>query len=119
MKASLLILFLMPFFTCQSHANQCIEGWAESTLNQRRFCIELTHIENVKAHEAALICEEKGAKVCSTGQWVAACNIGIISTGNWEWSVSLEQYTSIVGNNDCTDVAFGELLPIANLRCCK
>jgi len=106
-------------FCISTFAIACPEGWSEATLNKQSYCIEITKVENIKSHEASLICEAKEAKVCTSEQWMSACRAGLISTGSWEWSISIGQYISIVGNNDCNDLAFGELSPVANLRCCK
>jgi hypothetical protein len=115
------ILFFATIIMTTTKSYSCPIGWASVPKldSAQEFCIETQKTMQVKAHEAHLICEEKDAKVCSTEQWTNACQSGVISSQGWEWSVSLDQYTSIIGNNDCTDLGFGELAPVANLRCCK
>lgn len=120
MKLNLFFVVLINILL-SSTSYSCPTGWeiVKSTNSSSEFCIESETIQGIKAHEAHILCEEKEAKVCSTEQWVQACTSGTIRSQGWEWSVSLGQYTSIVGNNDCGDIGFGELSPVANLRCCK
>ncbi|NOT78637.1 MAG: hypothetical protein HOP07_06490 [Bacteriovoracaceae bacterium] len=97
----------------------CEVGWQEIEHDSGSFCIEESKQINIKSHEIYDICESKGARVCSTDQWVKACQGNQLHTDGWEWSISLGQYPSITGNRDCSDLGFGELSPVANLRCCK
>jgi len=115
------ISFLILILSFQSGASICPDGWVniEQADGRQQFCIELQKQNQVKTYEASLICEAKNAKVCTSDQWVAACQRGRISSQGWEWAISLNQYLSIVGNTDCMDLAFGELAPAASLRCCK
>lgn len=120
--STLIFVFLMgcslPAKRTPADTAKCGPEYVQSELNGKAFCIGIQRLENVKAHEASDKCTDKKASLCSLEQWQAACKAGHISIGGWEWVRSLNQYTSIAGNNSCDDIGFGEMAHHAQLRCC-
>lgn len=95
---------------------ECRPGWQALGAS---LCIESSAKENVAGPLAAEVCEEKKARVCTTEEWGEACRKGLFSNQGWEWTLSMNRYTSLTGRTGCEDLAYGELSPTAALRCCE
>lgn len=117
----LMVLAIVATLTSGSaSALECEAGWKLMKSGSGSFCIQVEGTQvDVKTYKAAEMCESLNAKICSLEQWQTACNAGALPYQGWEWVITLDQYQSIAGRNGCQDIAFGELIHAAHLRCCR
>lgn len=92
------------------------------------FCIEQVQRDTVDFPEAAVICGDLNARLCTWGEWYVACTqattLGITDmVGDWEWSNNAangDGLVRVVGQYSCSAAATSQgwdLLP-RNFRCC-
>ncbi len=95
-----------------------------------QYCIETTERDSLTFDLAAVACGEAGMRLCTWGQWYAACTqagtLGLQNmTGNWEWTNSAangDLSVRTVGSISCTHGGVGQgvgtdAVP-RNYRCC-
>jgi hypothetical protein len=94
------------------------------------YCIETQERDTLTFDIAAVICGQQGMRMCTWGQWYAACTqattLGLQNmTGEWEWTNSAansDESVRIVGSNSCTHAGiasgWGDDAPARNYRCC-
>ena len=94
------------------------------------YCIETQERDTLSFDLAAVVCGQQGMRMCTWGQWYAACTqatmLGLQNmTGQWEWTNSAansDQSVRIVGSNSCTHagiaLGWGEDILPRNYRCC-
>ena len=114
LAAAALFLLSTPVFACGP-------GYAAVDGPLGKFCVQTEARAHVRSFEAAPICEELSARLCTDTELKAACESGLARGAGlgWEWSFSLDQYVSASLNGSCDTLAFGELTHHAALRCCK
>ena len=95
-----------------------------------QYCIELQERDTLMFDLAAVACGSDGMRLCSWGQWYAACtqaaSLGLQAmTGEWEWTNSAangDGSVRAVGANSCTHagigLGWGEGAIARNFRCC-
>lgn len=94
------------------------------------YCIEPQERDTLSFDLAAVVCGQQGLRLCTWGQWYAACtnatSLGLQNmTGNWEWTNSAanaDLSARIVGANSCTHAGigsgWGDGIAPHNFRCC-
>lgn len=94
------------------------------------YCIETQERDTLTYDVAAVACGQAGMRLCTWGQWYAACTqattLGLQNmTGQWEWTNSAanaDESVRIVGYNSCTHAgiasAWGSDALPRNYRCC-
>lgn len=99
----------------------CSEGFISLIGPTGAFCVQATAKASVRSFEAAGLCEEQGARLCTDSELRVACESGRAEGAGlgWEWSFSLDHYVAASLNGSCDALAFGELTHHAGLRCCK
>lgn len=116
-----LLAIILSAGLCSLALADCPAGYAPITSADGRACVEIQARPHVRSFEAAPLCEESGARVCSATEIEAACASGQTKESGlaWEWSLSLGQYLSASANGSCEALAYGELTERAALRCCR
>ena len=94
------------------------------------YCIEAQDRDTTSFDLAAVICGEQGMRMCSWGQWYAACThaseLGLENmSGDWEWTNSAanaDLSVRIVGASSCSQagiaLGWGEDAVARHYRCC-
>ena len=94
------------------------------------YCIESQDRDTTSFDLAAVICGEQGMRMCSWGQWYAACahaaTLGLQNmSGDWEWTNSAanaDLSVRIVGASSCSQAGiapgWGEDAIARHYRCC-
>ncbi len=92
------------------------------------YCIETAERDTMEFDDAAVICGQQGMRLCTWGQWYAACvnatTLGLQAmTGEWEWTNSAansDGQARVVGSSSCTHAGAsqGWSLVSRNFRCC-
>lgn len=92
------------------------------------YCIETNERDTLEFDDAAVVCAQQGMRLCTWGQWYAACteatSLGLQNmTGNWEWTNSAansDTQVRVVGSNSCTHAgsSLGWGLVSNHFRCC-
>jgi hypothetical protein len=94
------------------------------------YCIETQERDTLMFDVAAVTCAQQGMRLCTWGQWYAACTqatlLGLQNmTGEWEWtnsSANSDESARIVGYSSCTHAgiasAWGDSALPRNYRCC-
>jgi hypothetical protein len=80
------------------------------TAVSEHFCIEPNERGLSSFYSAAVACVQDGLRLCTWGEYIAACNrriaLGLVGmVGNWEWtnnSANEDLSVRIVGNTSCT-----------------
>jgi hypothetical protein len=99
----------------------CPDGFV--ALNNK-VCIEVFNRDTEYTwFDANSACIDADYRLCTTGEWAAACENGIITiTSKGEWlddNVYFGNFMTIIGYGDCRNMAFGQPdLPEATFRCC-
>lgn len=103
----------------------CPSGFVEVT---EQFCMEPDERDTLDFREAAQACGALGARLCTWGEFYAACvraaQLGLNDMiGNWEWtnnSANADMGVRVVGFSSCTIAATAGALdpPARNFRCC-
>lgn len=91
-----------------------------------RFCIDVDEGAVTAMPEAVAICTAKGGRLCSWGEYVAACNTRPELTGmfnNWEWADDTANHTHTfgqVGRQTCMSQRSANASPNNHgaVRCC-
>lgn len=95
-----------------------------------QYCIETAERDSLTYEIAAVACADAGMRMCTWGQWYAACTqagtLGLENmTGNWEWTNSAangDLSVRTVGVNSCTisgiAQGFGTDAFPRTFRCC-
>ncbi|RYZ97181.1 MAG: hypothetical protein EOP11_22390 [Proteobacteria bacterium] len=114
-----LIPAILSLFTVAASA--CPIGSIELASAEGKFCVEVEARPAIRNYKAAPICESIGGRLCSAEELRVACESRELNGAGlaWEWSVSMDKYTSASLNGSCDALAFGELTDHAALRCCK
>ena len=91
------------------------------------YCIEQVERDSLTFYQASLLCTGMNARLCSWGEWYAACvdaaSLGLTGmTGNWEWTndaANADYYVRVVGTFSCphSGIAYG-YSEERNYRCC-
>ncbi|MBV6403726.1 MAG: hypothetical protein IT228_03790 [Flavobacteriales bacterium] len=103
----------------------CPPGFVAVT---EQFCIEPDQRDTLDFRDAAMVCGALGARLCTWGEFYAACTraaqLGLNNmTGDWEWtnnSANADMGVRVVGYSSCTIAATSGALdpPARNFRCC-
>lgn len=102
--------------------------WLSRTIDGHNFCIQqnaMFRTYHAGWYTAQDICHDLGARLCARGEYVEACNAGVINHLNtWEWVGALRPYGSstwtakVVGSGGCTANSDGGLNGMYQFRCC-
>ena len=102
----------------------CPSGFAE--VNEL-YCIEQAQHDTLTWLDAAIVCGNMDARLCSWGEWYAACTqataLGLQNmTGDWEWTnnaAASDHSVRVVGNFSCPHAGVTNGFDFArNFRCC-
>lgn len=108
-----------------SRTRPCPSGFVEVS---DQFCIEPDQRDTLDFREAAHVCGALGARLCTWGEFYAACaraaQLGLNDMiGDWEWtntSANADMGVRVVGFSSCTIAATAGALdpPARSFRCC-
>ena len=102
----------------------CPSGFAQ--VNEL-YCIEIAEHDSAEWRLAALTCGGLNARLCTWGEWYAACTkagtLGLQNmNGNWEWTNdagNADENVRVVGTGSCTQAGVTNGYTFArNYRCC-
>lgn len=102
----------------------CPPGMAE--VNEL-YCIEVNERDTARFDGASIACGNADARLCSWGEWYAACvqaaALGLNDmTGNWEWTnnaANADHNARVVGQANCPHAGASNGYDFANhYRCC-
>ena len=105
---------------------KCPDGFVDGNGG---YCIETSARQAALFYDAAAICNEMNARICSWGEWFYACNnpeIEFNPTAGWEWtnsnSITKVNAKTVGASNSCYTNTSRNTQPSANetlqFRCC-